>query len=280
MKKKIVILGYPEKPEVAAAAKRLRPHLAKEFDVVAEDLTNDLDLEKVRADLAVVVGGDGSILATVRRMGSRQMPILGLNLGKFGFLAEFHEGDIKEVVAHLRDGSTVCQQRMVLHCDLRRGDEVVEESLAANDAVVSRTQVRVIRTRLYIDDEYIATYVSDGLVVSTPTGSTAYSLSSGGPIVEPGIQAFVLTPVCAHTLSARPLVVSCEKVIEIELDQVSPSASLTIDGQLIYDLEEGDRVRLTKSPYYFQLIELKARSYFETLRKKLNWGGQINYAGG
>ncbi|RKY28983.1 MAG: NAD(+) kinase [Planctomycetota bacterium] len=279
MKKKIVILGYPEKPEVAAVAKRLRPHLAKEFDIVAEDLANDLDLEKVQADLAVVIGGDGSILATVRRMGSRQIPILGLNLGKFGFLAEFHEEDIEDVIAHLRDGSTVCRQRTVLHCDLRRGGKVVEKSLAANDAVVSHTQVRVIRTRLYIDDEYIATYVSDGLVVSTPTGSTAYSLSSGGPIVEPGIQAFVLTPVCPHTLSARPLVVSCEKVIEIELDPASPDASLTIDGQLVYDLEKGDRVRITKSPYYFQLIELKTRSYFETLREKLNWGGQINNAG-
>lgn len=278
MRKKVAIVGYPEKPEVPAVAGRLRPYLEKEFDIVVEDLRAETDLEKIQADLAVVVGGDGSILATVRRMRSRQIPILGVNLGKFGFLAGFDKDDVDDVVIHLLSGCTIYRQRMLLYCELLRGGACIEELLAANDTVVARTQVRVIRTRLYIDGEYLARYVSDGLVVSTPTGSTAYSLSSGGPIVEPGIQAFVLTPVCPHTLSVRPLVVSCEKAIEIELEQDSPEASVTIDGQVVYMLERGDRVRLTKSPYYFQLIEPRSRSYFGTLRKKLNWGGQINYA--
>lgn len=278
MKKRIIIVGYPRKPEVAAAAQRLRPRLEKEFEIAAQDLSGKMDIEHVEADLAVVVGGDGSILATVRRMGARQLPILGVNLGKFGFLAEFDEGEIDELISHLRDSGMISRKRMLLCCELRRAGARVEKSLAANDAVIARTQVRVIRANLYIDQEYIATYVSDGLVVSTPTGSTAYSLSSGGPIVEPGIEAFVLTPICPHTLSARPLVVSSDKVIEIELAEGSPQGALTIDGQVVYDLENGDRVRLTRSPHHFQLIVPKNRSYFETLRSKLKWGGQVNYA--
>ena len=278
MKKRIIILSYPERANAAKAVEHLRTYLEKEFDIVAEDLTGTEDLEKIEADMAVVVGGDGSILATVRRMKSRQIPILGVNLGKFGFLAEFRERNIENVIAHLQNEHVVCRQRMMLQCELLRKGKKIAESLAANDAAITRTQVRLIRTKVYIDGEYIATYMSDGLIVSTPSGSTAYSLSSGGPIVEPGVQAFVLTPICPHTLSNRPLVVSSEKVIEIELEKAPPEASLTIDGQLIFPLEQGDRVHLTKSRYYFQLIGIKNRSYFETLRKKLNWGGQPNYA--
>jgi NAD+ kinase len=273
MKKKLIILGYPDKSGLEDTAGRLRAVLSKDFEIVGEDLTRSVNLEKTEADLAVVIGGDGSILATARRMRSRQIPILGVNKGKFGFLAAFSEADMANIQEHLTNGNAVISERMMLRCELLRNGVCIQESLAPNDVVVGRTQARMIRIKLYIDGEYAATHFSDGLVVATPTGSTAYSLSAGGPIIEPGIRAFLLTPICPHTLTNRPLVVSSERTIEIEQTQATPPAAVTIDGQVRYPLELGDRVRVTRSPYFFKLIVVKGRSYIETLRQKFDWGG-------
>jgi NAD+ kinase len=260
-------------PEVA---RRLKSLLARDFDIIGEDLTLCTDLEKSGADLAVVIGGDGSILATARRMRSRQIPILGVNKGKFGYLAAFDEKEMENIHAHLLNGNAVASERMMLKCELVRDGEAVHETLAANDIVVARSQARMVRIRLYIDSEYVATHYSDGLIVSTPTGSTAYSLAAGGPILEPDIKAFLLTPICPHTLTNRPLVVSSDKTIEIEQAQVTAPAALTIDGQVRYPIESGDRVRVTQSPYFFKLIEVKTRTFLDTLRQKFNWGGQTH----
>jgi NAD+ kinase len=276
MRKKLIIVGYPDKPGAPEVAGRLRSLLAKDFDIVCEDVTRCMDLEKVDADLAVVVGGDGSILATARRMRSRQIPILGVNKGKFGYLAAFHEDEMQNVRDHLLNGNAIASDRMMLKCELLRSGECVNESLAANDVVVARSQARMVRIRLLIDGEYVATHYSDGLIVSTPTGSTAYSLAAGGPILEPDLRALLLTPICPHTLTNRPLVVSSEKTVEIEQLPPSPPAAVTIDGQVRYPIEPGDRVRVTRSPYFFKLIEVKTRSYIETLRRKFNWGGQTH----
>jgi NAD+ kinase len=278
MKKKLIIVGYPDKPGVQEVALRLRGLLAKDFDIAGEDLGRCVDLEKTDADLAVVIGGDGSILATARRMRSRQIPILGVNKGKFGYLAAFHEDELENVLAHLSNGNIVARERMMLKCELVRDGECVHETIAANDVVVARTQARMVRLRLYIDSEYVVTQYSDGIIISTPTGSTAYSLAAGGPILEPGIRAFLLTPICPHTLTNRPLVVSSGKAIEIEQVQATAPAAVTIDGQERYPIEPGDRVRVTQSPYFFKLIEVKTRSYIETLRQKFNWGGQTHDA--
>jgi len=278
MKKKLIIIGYPDKPGVPEVARRLRGLLAKDFDIIGEDLTRCMDLEKIDADLAVVIGGDGSILATARRMRSRQIPILGVNKGKFGYLAAFHEEEMENIHAHLLNGNAVASERMMLKCELVRNGSPVHETLAANDVVVARTQARMIRIRLYIDAEYVATHHSDGIIVSTPTGSTAYSLAAGGPILEPDIHAFLLTPICPHTLTNRPLVVSSDKTIEVEQIQATAPAAVTIDGQVRYPIEPGDRVRVTQSPYFFKLIEVKTRSFIDTLREKFNWGGQTHDA--
>jgi NAD+ kinase len=224
-----------------------------------------------RADLLVVLGGDGTLLAMARALDTRPVPILGINLGTLGFLAEVSVDEMESALARALAGEMRVERRMRLAVEHLRAGAVLRRWLALNDAVVTSALARLIAIETRADGQLVTTYHADGLIVSTPTGSTAYSLSAGGPIVLPSLAAFVLTPICPHTLSQRPLVVPDSAVLEIA-PCVGALARLTVDGQEGAELAEGDRVRVQRSDHALLLLVSPQRSRYDVLRAKLRWG--------
>jgi len=276
--KRIILTGNGSKPAIAATVSELLPWLRQRAEVVTVDLAMERGLEDVEADLAVILGGDGAILSTARRLGKNQIPVIGINLGKFGFLAEVSPVEFREHFGDILADRYRISPRTMLACTLRRGDEAVAESLALNDVVVSRGAFsRLVALGLFVDGEETTTYNSDGVIVSTPTGSTAHSLSAGGPVLEPDLEALVITPICPHTLSNRPLVLPATREIEVRAKKTPVEVGLTIDGQVYERLAEGDRVVIRRAPRTFQLINLGLRTYYDTLREKLHWSGSTAY---
>jgi len=275
---RLVVSGTGEKKSVAEAASRLLPFIEKYAEITAKDLDATLDLEKCDAEMVVVLGGDGSILGAARRMGRRQVPVLGVNFGKFGFLALFSEKSFKREFPEMVKGEINVSRRLLLLSKHIRDGSVIHEMPAANDVVISRTMPRLIDVRLYVDGSPLTTYSGDGVIVSTPTGSTAYSLSAGGPILEPGIESYLVAPICGHALTNRPLVLSSVNVVKMELLSDTREAVLTVDGQVNIELLPLDVVVVERFDHDFQLVQPKDAHFFDTLRDRFNWGGQVNYA--
>ena len=279
--KRIILTGDVSKPPIAAAVSELLPWLRERVDVAVVDLAMDMDLEGVQADLVVILGGDGAILSTARRLGQNQVPAIGVNLGKFGFLAEVLPGEFRERFDDILAGRYRISPRMMLRCALRRDGRVLSERLALNDVVVSRGALsRLVSFSLSVDGKRATTYNGDGVIVSTPTGSTAHSLSAGGPVLEPCMEAMVVTPICPHTLTNRPVVLAAGVEIELCAEATPVQAGLTIDGQVYEEIAQGDRVVIGRAPKTFQLIDLGLRTYYDTLREKLHWGGSTHYRRG
>ncbi len=274
--KKVIVTGDKTKPKVAETVERALPVLRETAEVEAVDLDEQLPLESVKADMVLVFGGDGAILKTVRRLGTSPMPVCGINLGKVGFLATLTDEDLpKKLRAVLHGEFTIASARM-LGCSVRRNGVVIHQSHAVNDAVVSRGALsRIIPIHVLIDGEKITTYNGDGLIASTPLGSTAHSLSAGGPIVEPGAEVIILTPICPHPLSNRPLVLSSSRRIELEVGEGPEGVALTVDGQVFRELRGGDIVALVLSSQRFNLVRASDYNYFRTLREKLGWSGHL-----
>jgi NAD+ kinase len=274
--KHIVVLGNSAKervPQTMAAAIAVLEPLA---DITAIELNDDAALDTLQADLAFVFGGDGAILHAARRFGDNPIAICGVKLGKLGFLAtltdDHLEADLKAIVA----GNYHIVSAMKLACTVERDGEVIHQSHAVNDAVVSRGALsRLISIDLLIDGEKVTTYNADGIIVSTPLGSTAHCLAAGGPILEPAFDAMVLAPICPHTLSNRPLAISAEREVQMCMNKRMAGTALTVDGQVYQNLESGDCVKLTRADTRFNLVRAEGHSYFETLREKLGWGGHV-----
>lgn len=237
---------------------------------VGEPPTAPAELAR-RADLLVVLGGDGTLLAMARALAERPVPILGINLGTLGFLAEVSVDEMEAALARALAGEMRVEQRMRLAVEHVRGERVLRSWLALNDAVVTSDVARLIEIEARADGQLVTIYHADGLIVSTPTGSTAYSLSAGGPILLPGLDALVLTPICPHTLTQRPLVLPDEAALEIAPLAGAP-ARLTVDGQEGEELAAGDRVRVRRSEHALCLLVAPQRSRFDVLRAKLRWG--------
>jgi NAD+ kinase len=227
-----------------------------------------------RADVLVVFGGDGTILHAARHASLRGVPILGVNLGGFGFLAEVNDLEVGEALTRLLEGDYRLDERMMLRASVLRGGVQAREFLALNDIVVTKSgYARLLRLRTDVNGDHLATYLADGLIVATPTGSTAYSLSAGGPIVHPAVEVIVLTPICAHSLNARAVVVSPTGVITVRAHPVgAPPPVLTVDGQEGFPLAADDEVRVERSPYRTRLIRLGRGDFYTVLRTKLIWG--------
>lgn len=226
-----------------------------------------------KADLLVVLGGDGTLLSIVREVGTRAVPILGINLGTMGFLAEVAPHEELEVLGRVLEGDfeTVARMRLEVRAS-RDGEELLHES-ALNDAVISRSDLsRVIDLEARTNGVPVTTYHGDGLIVATPTGSTAYTLSAGGPILMPGARVFALTPICPHTLTQRPIVLPDTADLEIRVLPREGTAQLTLDGQVGVSLERGDRVSVAASAHPAQFVVSPFRSRFDVLRTKLGWG--------
>ncbi len=276
--KKIIILGDKSKKKIRETIKELEPLFRKKSHLSIIDISDEDELEKVSADLAFVFGGDGTILSASRKLNGRQIPLIGVHLGKFGFLAELTSREISDSLDKIFAGEYVISQRMLLTCKVTRSKQVINETLGLNDAVISGTSLsRLISIKLYINEKIVTTYSSDGLIISTPAGSTAHSLSAGGPIVTPDMEAFIITPICPHTLSNRPLVVSGDSKIEMEQISESKGVGLTVDGQIYFDIKVGDRIVIEKAENKLQLIDMQTRTFFDVLREKLDWRGQPTY---
>jgi NAD+ kinase len=229
-----------------------------------------------KVDLMVVLGGDGTLLAVARAIGERAVPVLGVNLGTLGYLAEISLDELFPTLEGVLAGRLQIEARMRLDVHAERDGREIGRYLALNDAVIARTALsRMIDLKTWADDAEVTTYHADGLIAATPTGSSAYSLSAGGPLLLPGISAIVLTPICPHTLTQRPIVLPkrCQVVIEV-LDMRGGEVHLTVDGQVGCQLQEGDRINVSASNRPLQMLVSADRNRFEVMRNKLRWGAR------
>jgi len=224
-------------------------------------------------DLILVLGGDGTLLAAAREAAPRGIPILPINLGSLGFLTSFTLGELYPALEETIAGHLTASERVMLTASLIREGQVVESQLVLNEAVITKGALaRMIEIELLIDEDFVCRYRADGVIVATPTGSTAYSLSAGGPIVHPAVESIILTPICPHTLSDRPLVVGDCCNVEMRLRGSAESVYLTLDGQKGVLMQSEDRVSIIRAKERLKLIQPHRKSYYEILRNKLKWG--------
>ena len=227
-----------------------------------------------RVDLIVAFGGDGTMLSVARQMNGSTTPLMGVKVGGLGFLTEVTEDEVFTTLEEVLDGRHRVERRMMLSCSVVHADDSTHgEYTALNDVVIQRDSLeRLLTIETYVGEEFLASYACDGLIFSSPTGSTAHSLAAGGPIVYPQIEAIVVTPICPHMLTNRPLVLSSSQELRSLIVSEPASAGLMIDGQVAVELHPGDRVMVRKSPQAVYLAASSSKSYFEILRAKLNWG--------
>lgn len=250
------------------------------FDFIEQDqLTSRGDEAFIgnNCDLVVVIGGDGSMLGAARSMVGFEIPVLGVNRGRLGFLTDIMPSEIEEKVANVLDGHFLTESRFLLDMAVVRDGEVLASGDALNDVVLHPGRyIRMIQFDLFIDGQYVYTQSSDGLIVSTPTGSTAYALSGGGPLMHPSLDAIVLVPLNPHTLSSRPIVVSGNSQIKIIIgDAMTAALNITCDGQASDLVVAGDEIHITKKPKHLKLIHPTDHNYYETCRTKLGWSRNL-----
>ena len=276
--KRVIVVANVRKRAVRESMERLLAWIRGRADVVLVDMDGDAKLEEVPADLAVAFGGDGTILSVARRLGRNRVPVVGVNFGKFGFLAKLSEEEFLKAFDKILAGNATLRKRLMLEGRLRwtRGED--GHSLALNDfVVVSKDRSRMVALELLIDHEGTTVYEGDGLIVSTPVGSTAHSLSAGGPVVHPDVDAFVITPICPHVLTNRPLVVPASVLVEVRLGGDTSAAEVSVDGQTRWEMRGEDVLEIRSFGRNFALIDTGERTYYETLRSKLRWGGSRSY---
>lgn len=233
-----------------------------------------------RPDLVVVLGGDGSILRTARWMGYEQSPVLGVNLGRLGFLADVSSDDAEQALADLAAGRFRHVDHLMLECDILRDGKTIHCELGLNEtSILAGPPFSMIEIALHVDGELATTYRADGLIVSTPVGSTAHNLSAGGPIVRKDLDAFIFTPLNPHTLTNRPVVDSSAREYEVVVPRPNAGSACVVDGRVIASLAPGDRIRVRRAAPRFTLLETREHGYYRTLREKLSWGGGARGAG-
>ena len=275
-----VLLGFGERTDVVAEVERQQPLIQQFAEVVAADFTGTVDMSAVEADVAIVFGGDGSILRAAHQMAHRQLPVIAVNLGKLGFLADLDPGELVPVLREFQAGRLPCVEHLMFECRVIRDGVVCHEQLGLNEvAVQTGPPFRIMGIDLYVDSELVTTYSCDGLIVSTPVGSTAHSLSAGGPILRKDLQAFVISPISPHTLTNRPVVDSADRVYELVVADPNAATSVVVDGHILCTLEPGDRVRVEKAAARFTLVAAPSHGYYRTLREKLGWGGRLKFDG-
>ena len=225
------------------------------------------------SDLLLVLGGDGTLLSAAREAAPRSIPILPVNLGSLGFLTSFTLQELYPALEETLAGHLAASERVMLHSALIRDGKTVDDQRVLNEVVINKSALaRMIEVRLTINTDFVCRYRADGLIVATPTGSTAYSLSAGGPIVHPNVESLIITPICPHTLSDRPIVVDDKCCVELSVAGPAESVYLTLDGQKGIPMQSGDKVRIVRAEERLKLIQPKRKSYYEILRSKLKWG--------
>ena len=278
------IISRPARPEVGQIVPDLLTWLGKHgYKVIVDpetaryttgqqEVVPRAQMSSKSLDLVVVLGGDGTLLSAARVTAAADVPLLGVNLGTLGFLTEVPFSSLYSMLEAIAKGQARVEQRTLMQCQLLRGETVLGSYLIFNDAVVNKTALARLNTYdLYVDKAFVSSYRADGMILATPTGSTAYSLSAGGPILMPTVHAFVITPVAPHSLTHRPLVVPDSAEIDILLRSEEEVAYLSLDGQPGLDLCDGDRVRCRRSEHKVNLFRTDT-DFFQLLRTKLKWG--------
>ncbi len=277
---RVVILSSGERPDIVEAVERFLPLVSKHADVALVDATGSADIGAAAADLAIVFGGDGSILRAARQMGQRQLPVLGVNLGKLGFLADLAPDELADVLPDVCAGKCTVVEHLMFACRLIRDGKTAAERLALNEvAVLAGPPFAILNVDLYVDAELATTYSCDGLIVSTPVGSTAHSLSAGGPILRKDLQAVVISPISPHTLTNRPVVDSADREYTLAVPNAQAETSLVVDGQFVDRLGPTDQVVVRRAGVTFKMVRVAGHGYYRTLREKLGWGGGLALRG-
>jgi NAD+ kinase len=277
---KVYVLGNAEREGVADEVERCLPALPKDVEVLLVDLRQERDLSTLPlADMALVFGGDGAILRAARQMGYRQVPVLGINLGRLGFLADINVQDFRTCFAKVLQQNFCITRHLMFECVIESENER-QTVLGLNEVVVHGTPpARMLQLELEIDGAAVSRFGGDGLIVSSPIGSTAHNLSAGGPILGQELAAFVVTPICPHTLTYRPIVESADKTFAIRLGPDAEHATVIVDGQVAAEATSQHRIVIRKAPVTFQLVKVAGHSYYQTLRDKLRWGTGPRYRG-
>ncbi|MBI5025256.1 MAG: NAD(+)/NADH kinase [Nitrospirae bacterium] len=279
--KKIALICKAGRPEAIEVVKALLPWLRERGIEAFVDLESATDLNikgyprpeiPSLVDVIIVLGGDGTLLSVARLVGDRGVPILGVNLGGLGFITEVTISEIYESIEKIVSNQCPSEERVMLTARIHRHRESIAEYSVLNDVVINKGALaRMIELDTYINHRYVTSFRADGLIVSTPTGSTAYSLSAGGPILYPTLESFVMTPICPHTLTNRPIVLPDSFVVEAVI-KAGEDVFLTLDGQVGFSLKVGDTVEVKKARFKTKLLLPSSRDYFQVLRAKLKWG--------
>lgn len=283
--KTIGLIGKQSDPRVGEALETLSHYLLEQglavyLDEVNADLVTNSALETCsrseigeHCDLAIVVGGDGTLLNATRVLADHNVPLVGVNLGRLGFLTDISHDNMVEYLSEILQGNYITEERFLLDSTILRQGETLHEASAFNDVVIHKWNVaRMIELETYINGKLVNQQRSDGLIIATPTGSTAYALSAGGPIIHPTLNALLLVPVCPHTMSNRPIVVDGEDQIEVVIcERNYDNAQVTCDGQISFGLSSGDRIQVKKKQQPIQLIHPSQHDHYEILRAKLRW---------
>lgn len=274
-----LILANFAKHGAAEAAALAESRMAAAYRIERLDLSEKVENERVHAAFGIVLGGDGAILAAARRVSKSGVPLLGVNLGKMGFLAEIGPAELEATLTKLLRRVPKATEYTMLRAELRRKGRIIRRCSALNDVVISRDAFsRVIKIRLFINGEPVNTFIADGLIVSTAIGSTAHCLAAGGPILSPHNDSFVLSYICPYTLANRPLVVNASSVVEVEVTSDAAAFAMTADGQVLVPMKDGDRVRFMRNDWTVRLLKVSGRSFYQTLRTKLAWEGSPKHA--
>jgi NAD+ kinase len=276
---RLVIFSDPKKGDAAEVIADFTDFVKGKADIVAscgiEQCTVDI-LEK--CDFAVVFGGDGSIISAARALSQTNVPVIGVNLGKLGFLAEFSVDELKEFFPALVSGKTRIEKRMMLGCRVLHNGKERFYSAALNDVFIAAgPPFRMVELKITVDGQVLAGCVSDGLVIATPTGSTAYNMSAGGPILAGEMQAMVITPLCPHSLSFRPIVINADSTVEVFGVRLNEGTTVSVDGQASLGLSVGDMVRVERHKGAFLIVNNPLRTQWDTLATKLNWAEKPKY---
>jgi NAD+ kinase len=273
---RILMLADANRPQIRERALELRPLVEQHVEVVAlvDDFTQNVATNGI--DFAMVLGGDGSMLRAAHLLGYEQLPIIGVNLGRLGFLADLQPEQLPEVLPRAAAGEYRVVSHLMFECEVMRGSKVVERVLGLNEAsVLAGPPFSILEIQLYVDAELVTTYSCDGLIVSSPVGSTAHNLSAGGPILRKDLQVFAIAPINPHTLTNRPVVDSADRVYELRVPAPLEGTALVVDGKIICRPRSDDCIRISRSEAKFQLIEFTGYGYYRTLREKLGWGGRL-----
>lgn len=278
-KPKLIIFADPKKNNVGAAVDKFTEFVKGKAQIVDNCDVRSFKPEILKGcDYAVVFGGDGSIISAARTLSDSNVPVIGVNLGKLGFLAEFSVDELKDYFDQIVSGKALIERRMMLKCRVLRDEQNIFSSKAINDVFITAgIPFRMIELLIKVDGQSLAGCVSDGLIISTPTGSTAYNLSTGGPILSGKMEAMVITPICPHSLSFRPIVIGGNSKTEIVGLQINKGTAVSIDGQLSQSLSKGDVVEVSKEDSCFLVVNNPIRSQWDTMAAKLGWAEKPKY---